>query len=74
MELDRLELTEEEIFDILYVLKNRKDSLTDKVVFYNSLIKDNCVKRLDLLTNILTGVNSEILKIDLIILKVEKYL
>lgn len=74
MDLDRLELTEEEMSDILYVLKDRKESLTDRVLFYNSLIKDNCVKRVDMLTNILTGVNAEILRIDLIMLKLKKYL
>ena len=71
---DRLDLTDEEISEIIYILSNRKEELLNKVLFYNSMIKDNCVKRLDLLTNVITGVNAEILKIDLIIIKLKKLL
>ena len=71
---DRLGLTEEEIADVIYILSNRKEELLNKVLFYNSMIKDNCVKRLDMLTNVVTGINSEILKIDLIIIKFKKLL
>lgn len=71
---DRLGLTDEEISEIIYILSNRKEELLNKVLFYNSMIKDNCVKRLDLLTNVITGVNAEILKIDLIIMKFKKLL
>lgn len=71
---DRLGLTDEEISEIIYILSNRKEELLNKVLFYNSMIKDNCVKRLDLLTNVITGVNAEILKIDLIIMKLKKLL
>lgn len=70
----RLGLTEEEIADVVYILSNRKEELLNKVLFYNSMIKDNCVKRLDMLTNVITGVNAEILKIDLIIIKLKKLL
>lgn len=71
---DRLVLTDEEISEIIYILSNRKEELLNKVLFYNSMIKDNCVKRLDILTNVITGVNAEILKIDLIIMKLKKLL
>lgn len=71
---DRLVLTDEEISEIIYILSNRKEELLNKVLFYNSMIKDNCVKRLDMLTNVITGVNAEILKIDLIIMKLKKLL
>ncbi len=71
---DRLGLTEEEIADVVYILSNRKEELLNKVLFYNSMIKDNCVKRLDMLTNVITSVNAEILKIDLIIMKLKKLL
>lgn len=71
---DRLGLTEEEIADVIYILSNRKGELLNKVLFYNSMIKDNCVKRLDMLTNVFTGINAEILKIDLIIIKFKKLL
>lgn len=71
---DRLGLTEEEIVDVVYILSNRKEELLNKVLFYNSMIKDNCVKRLDMLTNVITGINAEILKIDLIIIKLKKLL
>lgn len=71
---DRLGLTEEEIADVIYILSNRKEELLNKVLFYNSMIKDNCVKRLDMLTNVVTGINAEILKIDLIIVKFKKLL
>lgn len=74
MEDNRFGLTEEEIADVVYILSNRKEELLNKVLFYNSMIKDNCVKRLDLLTNVITGVNAEILKIDLIIMKLKKIL
>lgn len=74
MEDNRLGLTEEEIADVVYILSNRKEELLNKVLFYNSMIKDNCVKRLDMLTNVITGVNAEILKIDLIIMKLKKIL
>ena len=70
---DRLGLTEEEIADVIYIVSNRKEELLNKVLFYNSMIKDNCVKRLDMLTNVITGVNAEILKIDLIIIKLKNY-
>lgn len=72
--MDRLGLTEEEIADVVYILSNRKEELLNKVLFYNSMIKDNCVKRLDMLTNVITGVNAEILRIDLIIIKLKKLL
>lgn len=71
---DRLGLTDEEISEIIYILSNRKEELLNKVLFYNSMIKDNCVKRLDMLTNVISGVNAEILKIDLIIMKLKKLL
>lgn len=71
---DRLGLTEEEIADVIYILSNRKEELFNKVLFYNSMIKDNCVKRLDMLTNVITGINAEILKIDLIVIKLKKLL
>lgn len=71
---DRLGLTEEEIADVIYILSNRKEELLNKVLFYNSMIKDNCVKRLDMLTNVVIGINAEILKIDLIIIKFKKLL
>ena len=71
---DRLGLTEEEIADVIYILSNRKEELLNKVLFYNSMIKDSCVKRLDMLTNVITGINAEILKIDLIIIKLKKLL
>lgn len=71
---DRLGLTEEEISGVVYILSNRKEELLNKVLFYNSMIKDNCVKRLDMLTNVITGLNAEILKIDLIIIKLKKLL
>ena len=71
---DRLGLTDEEIADVIYILGNRKEELLNKVLFYNAMIKDNCIKRLDMLTNIITGVNAEILKIDLIIMKLKKLL
>lgn len=71
---DRLGLTEEEIADVVYILSNRKEELLNKVLFYNSMIKDNCVKRLDMLTNVITGINAEMLKIDLIIIKLKKLL
>lgn len=71
---DRLSLTDEEISEIIYILSNRKEELLNKVLFYNSMIKVNCVKRLDMLTNVITGVNAEILKIDLIIMKLKKLL
>lgn len=71
---DRLGLTEEEVADVIYILSNRKEELLNKVLFYNSMIKDNCVKRLDMLTNVITGVNAEILRIDLIIIKLKKLL
>jgi len=74
MEDNRFGLTEEEIADVVYILSNRKEELLNKVLFYNSMIKDNCVKRLDMLTNVITGVNAEILKIDLIIMKLKKIL
>lgn len=74
MEDNRFGLTEEEIADVVYILSNRKEELLNKVLFYNSMIKDNCVKRLDMLTNVITGVNAEILKIDLIIIKLKKIL
>ena len=74
MEDNRFGLTEEEIADVVYILSNRKEELLNKVLFYNSMIKDNCVKRLDMLTNVITGVNAEILKIDLIIIKLKKLL
>lgn len=67
-------LTDEEISEIIYILSNRKEELLNKVLFYNSMIKDNCVKRLDMLTNVISGVNAEILKIDLIIMKLKKLL
>ena len=71
---DRLGLTDEEITDVVYILGNRKEELLNKVLFYNSMIKDNCIKRLDMLTNVISGVNAEILKIDLIIMKLKKLL
>lgn len=74
MEDNRFGLTEEEIADVVYILSNRKEELLNKVLFYNSMIKDNYVKRLDMLTNVITGVNAEILKIDLIIMKLKKIL
>lgn len=74
MEDNRLGLTEEEIADVVYILSNRKEELLNKVLFYNSMIKDNCVKRLDMLTNVITGINAEMLKIDLIIIKLKKLL
>lgn len=71
---DRLGLTEEEIADVVFILSNRKEELLNKVLFYNSMIKDNCVKRLDMLTNVITGINAEILKIDVIVIKLKKLL
>ena len=71
---DRLGLTEEEIADVVYILSNRKEELLNKVLFYNSMIQDNCVKRMDMLTNVITGINAEILKIDLIFIKLKKLL
>lgn len=69
--MDRLGLTAEEVTEIVYILSNRKEELLNKVLFYNNMIKDNCIKRLDMLTNVISGVNAEILKIDLIIMKLK---
>lgn len=69
--MDRLGLTAEEIIEIVYILSNRKEELLNRVLFYNNMIKDNCIKRLDMLTNVISGVNAEILRIDLIIMKLK---
>ena len=67
-------LSKEDIADVLYCLKLRKDSLLNSIRFFNEVIKDNKGKRLDVLENCTLGYKTEVDKIDLIILKLQNLL
>ena len=67
-------LSKEDVADILYCLKLRKDSLLNSIRFFNEVIKDNKGKRLDILENCVLGYDTEVDKIDLIILKLQNLL
>jgi len=67
-------LSKEEVADILYCLKIRKDTLLNNIRFFNEVIKDNRGKRLDILENSVLGYKTEIDKIDLITLKLQNLL
>lgn len=67
-------LSKEEVADILYCLKIRKDGLLNNIRFFNEVIKDNRGKRLDILENSVLGYKTEIDKIDLITLKLQNLL
>lgn len=67
-------LTKEDIADILYCLKQRREQLFNSVKFFNEVIKDGSGKRLDLLNNCIFGYKKDLDKIDLLILKIQKLL
>lgn len=67
-------LSKEDIADVLYCLKLRKDSLLNSIRFFNEVIKDNKGRRLDILENSVLGYKTEIDKIDLITLKLQNLL
>ena len=69
---DYEKLTSEDIYDIIFCLRNRRDMLESKMRFYNDTIKSNSRLRLELLSNLISSINADILKIDMEILKLDK--
>lgn len=69
---DYEKLTSEDIYDIIFCLRNRKEMLESKMRFYNDTIKSNSRLRLELLSNLISGINTDIIKIDMEILKLDK--
>ena len=67
-------LTSEEISDLLYCIKQRRDSLFKSVEFFNSIIKDNGGRRLELLDNCVSSYRSELIKLDTLYLKLQNLL
>ena len=67
-------LTKEDIADILYCLKQRREQLLNSIKFFNEVIKDANGKRLDILYNCTLGYKKDLDKIDFLILKIQKLL
>ncbi len=68
------DFSKEEISDLLYCLKLRKDQLVHSIKFFNEIIRDKSGKRLDILENCVGTYRNELSKIDLLILRLEKLL
>lgn len=64
----------EEVSDIIYCLKMRKETLQNKIRFFNEVIKDNSGRRLDILQNSIYGYDKEINSLELLILKLQNLL
>lgn len=64
----------EEVADIIYCLKMRKETLQNKIRFFNEIIKDNSGRRLDILQNSIYGYDKEINSLELLILKLQNLL
>ena len=68
------DFNKQDLADILYCLKKRRDGLCDYIRFMNEVIKDNSSERIELLNNTIMSANSEIDRINFLIIKLEKEL
>lgn len=68
------ELSKQDIADILYLLKKRKDDLLTTIRFFEEILKGKTDKRLEMISNVLLGHKTELDKIELLILKIQNLL
>lgn len=68
------DLSKEDIADIMYCLKTRRDQLATSIRFFTETIKDGSGRRLDILENLVSGYRRDLDKIDLLILKFQNLL
>lgn len=68
------ELSKQDIADILYLLKKRKDDLLSTIRFFEETLKGKTDKRLEMISNALLGYKTELDKIELLILKIQNLL
>lgn len=66
--------SKEDIADLIYCLKNRKEQLLSSIRFFNEVIREGKGKRLDLLENCTLGYKKDLDNIDLLILKLQNLL